>query len=364
LDGGLHVRRITVIGAGPGGIGTAALLARRGYEVTLANRTAERLEPLVARGGIEIEGKLGEGLVPLERITTDLAAAVADAEIVLIATPAYGQVPLADAIGPHVRPGTVVLLLTGSAGTLEVAPVLQRHGVDLDEVLLGETVTLPQSGRMVAPARIRLLLEARLRIAAFPGRNTDRLVAALDGLYQWIPTPHVLDPGLNNPNFLIHPAPMLLNYAAIERAEGRFSLMNEGMTEATLRLLDAVDAEKMALQAALGLEVVTIDEQYTSSGNGPWVYREKGEPFGLHDRIWRRYVTEDVPYGSVLYSSLGRLIGVPTPVCDGINVILCAVEERAYWAEGWPVARLGLAGLDLDGLRAFLVSGNRPAPVA
>jgi opine dehydrogenase len=358
------VRRITVIGAGPGGIGTAALLARRGYEVTLGNRTAERLEPFVARGGVETEGKLGEGFVPVKRITTDLAAAVADAELVLIATPAYGQVPLADAIGPHLRPGTVVLLLTGSAGSLEVAPVLQAHGVDLDEVLLGETVTLPQSGRMVAPARIRLLLEARLRIAAFPGRNTERLVAALDGLYEWIPTPHVLDPGLNNPNFLIHPAPMLLNYAAIERAEGRFSLMNEGMTEATLRLLDAVDAEKMALQAALGLEVVTIDEQYTSSGNGPWVYREKGEPFGLHDRIWRRYVTEDVPYGSVLYSSLGRLIGVPTPVCDGINVILCAVEERDYWAEGRTVERLGLAGLDLDGLRDFLVSGHRAAPVA
>lgn len=358
------MRRITVIGAGPGGIGTAALLARRGYEVTLANRTPERLEPFVARGGVEIEGELGEGFCPLERITTDLAAATADAELVLIAVPAYGQVPLANAIAPHLRPGAVVLLLTGSAGTLEVAPALRAHGVDLDDVLLGETVTLPQSGRMVAPARIRLLLEARMRVAAFPGRNTGRLLEALDGLYPWIPTPHVLDPALNNPNFLIHPAPMLLNYAAIERADGQFSLMNEGMTEATLRLLDAVDAEKMALQRALGLDVVSIDEQYTSSGSGPWVYREKGEPFGLHDRIWRRYVTEDVPFGSVLYSSIGQLAGVPTPVCDGINVVLSAVEERDFYAEGRTAERLGLAGLDLDGLRSFLETGSRPAPVA
>lgn len=357
-------RRITVLGAGPGGIGTAALLQRRGYEVTLANRTRERLEPFIAAGGIEIEGELGEGFVPLHRMTTDLAEATATAELVLIAVPAYGQVPLAEAIAPHLQDGAIVLLLTGSAGSLEVAPVLTAHGVDLDRVLLGETVTLPQSGRMVSPTRIRLLLEATMRIAAFPGRNTARLVEALDGVYPWIATPHVLDPALNNPNFLIHPAPMLLNYAAIERADGVFSLMNEGMTEATLRLLDAVDEEKQRLQAALGLEVVTIDEQYTTAGSGPWVYREKGEPFGLHDRIWRRYVTEDVPYGSVLYSSIGRLVGVLTPVCDGINVILGAVEQRDFWAEGRTAARLGLEGLDGDGLCHFLETGAKPAAVA
>ena len=62
----------------------------------------------------------------------------------------------------------------------------------------------------------------------------------------------MLDPGLNNPNFMMSPAPMLLNYAAVERADGMLSIMNEGMTKGVLRCLDAVDAEKMALQKALG----------------------------------------------------------------------------------------------------------------
>ena len=115
---------------------------------------------------------------------------------------------------------------------------------------------------------------------------------------------------------MIHPAPMLLNYAAIERQDGYLSIMNEGMTPGVLRLLDAVDEEKMALQRALGLDVVCIDDLYRETGSGPHVYRVQGEPFNLRDRIWDRYITEDVPYGSVLYSALGRLLDVPTPVND------------------------------------------------
>lgn len=356
-------RRILVVGAGPGGVGTAAVLSRRGYDVTLASRTAERLAPFVDAGGVTIEGEFGDGFAPLPSLTTDLAAAGATADVILLAVPAYGQVPLVEELAPHLREDAVLVLLTGSAGSLEVAPILRRHGHDLDRLLLGETVTLPLSGRMLEPAKVRLKLDTTMRIAAFPGRNTDRLVEALSDLFKLIPTPHVLDPGLNNPNFLIHPAPMLLNYAAVERADGLFSIMNEGMTPATLGLLDAVDGEKMDLQEALGLERVTIDELYTRGGSGPWVYRSKGEPFGLKDRIWDRYITEDVPYGTVLYSSLGALLGVPTPISDAINVILSATEQRDFVAEGRTVEKLGVAGLDREGLLAYLHDGPRaPAP--
>lgn len=352
-------KRIVVMGAGPGGMAAAAVLARKGEEVALYNRSPQRIEAAIGRSGIQIEGDLGEEFIPIPVITNDIAVAMENAWLVLIAVPGYGQMPMIETSLPYLFPGMVVLLLTGSAGSLEAAQSMRRAGIDLDQVMLGETVTLPQSARMVGPASLRIKLPSRVRTAAFPGRNTERLIAAVGDVLKLIPKKNVLDPGLNNPNFLIHPAPMLLNYAAVERAEGLLSIMNEGMTPGVLRLLDAVDAEKMALQRALGLEVLPIDDLYRETGSGPHVYREKGEPFRLRDRIWDRYIHEDVPFGTVLYSSLGELLGVPTPINDSIHTILSCVEEKDFWAIGRTVEKMGVAGLNRDQLLEYLETGER-----
>lgn len=356
-----EIGQIAVLGAGPGGIAAAAALSRRGYSVSLYSRNGERIAPLQARGGVEIEGSLGEEFVPICTISSNLEEVIPNAALILVSTPAYGQVPTVTAALRWLKPGQAILLLSGSAGSLEVAQVLQGAGHSLDEILLGETVTLPQSARIVGEARIRIRLPSRIRAAAFPARNTGRLVDVVGDALMLLPKPNVLDPGLNNPNFLIHPGPMVLNYAAVERADGYLSLMNEGMTRGVLRLMDAVDQEKMALQRTLGLEELPIDNLYYETGNTPDVYRVSGEPFGLRDRIWGRYITEDVPYGSVLYSSLGRLLGVPTPVNDGINSILSAADGVDYWATGRTVARMGIAGLSKAQLIDYLETGRRPA---
>lgn len=355
------LERVLVMGGGPAGIAAAVALSRRGYHVSLYNLPQFRttLEPLIKRGGLEIEGSLGEEFVPIKVITTDIQEAMKDVQLILVGVPGYGQRPMVEMCLPFLQPGTIILLMPGSCGSLEVAPLIQEKGFSLDDVLLGETVTMPQSARMVGEAKIRIRLPSTIRTAAFPGRNTARLVETIGDTLKVIPKLNVLDPGLNNPNFLIHPAPMLLNYAAVERAEGSLSIMNEGMTEGVLRLLDAVDAEKMALQRALGLDILPIDDLYRETGSGPQVYREKGEPFGLRDRIHDRYVKEDVPYGMVLYSSIGDILGVPTPLSDGITTILSAVEQTDFWAIGRTAERLGIAGLDCNGLLRYLETGER-----
>lgn len=354
-----QIERIVVMGAGPGGLATAAVLASRGYHVALYNRTPERLQDVWKRGGVETEGDFGEKFVNIPVVTTDVAEAMVGAQLILISVPAYGQLPMLEACIPYLKSGQIVLFLTGSAASLEAGLRIQAAGHSLDDILLGETVTLPQSARMVGEAKIRIRLPSRIRTSAFPGRNTERLIEAIGDTLKLIPKPNIFDPGLNNPNFLIHPAPMLLNYAAVERADGMLSIMNEGMTEGVLRCLDAVDEEKMLLQRTLELDVVPIDDLYRETGSGPHVYRSKGEPFGLRDRIWSRYIYEDVPYGTVLYSSLGKMLGVPTPVSDGINTILSVVEQTDFWATGRTVEKMGIAGLNRDQLLHYLQTGER-----
>jgi opine dehydrogenase len=59
-----------------------------------------------------------------------------------------------------------------------------------------------------------------------------------------------------------------------------------------------------------------------------------------------------------MFSSLGRLLGVPTPVADSVNTLLGVVEQRDFYAEGRTVERLGLAGLTVDQVKRFLAEGT------
>ena len=54
---------------------------------------------------------------------------------------------------------------------------------------------------------------------------------------------------------------------------------------------------------------------------------------GPHD-ITSWYLTEDVPYGLVPWSHIGKAVGVETPVIDSIVNIYNVGHERNWWEEG------------------------------
>ncbi len=123
--------------------------------------------------------------------------------------------------------------------------------------------------------------------------------------------------------------------------------------------MDAHDAERMTLASAAGLKAISLDDLYYEFGSSPAVYRSPGEPMGLRDRIHVRYIDEDIPYGSVFMSSLGRLLDVPTPINDACNTIASIARGVDYWAIGRTVERMGLAGLGRESLLRYLETGRR-----
>jgi opine dehydrogenase len=72
-----------------------------------------------------------------------------------------------------------------------------------------------------------------------------------------------------------------------------------------------------------------------------------------------RYVTEDVPYGLVLYSILGKKVGVKTPVIDSLIELAGAVNEENYREIGISLWEAYGGEWNLDALKRFLFSGTR-----
>jgi opine dehydrogenase len=70
-----------------------------------------------------------------------------------------------------------------------------------------------------------------------------------------------------------------------------------------------------------------------------------------------RFVTEDVPYGLVLLSTLGQFLDIPTPISDAIINLSGAINRVDYWAQGRGVNELGLGGMSIEEVQTFLERG-------
>jgi len=343
----------TVIGAGNGGLALAGLVSLRGFEARMYNPLPQELEPVAAAGGVTLEGEL-TGFGPVALASPDPVPALAGAAAALVVVPATFHRLIAEQLAPHLAPGQVVCLSPGrTGGALEFAHRLRQCGCS-EDVLVGEAQTFVMASRIAGPARAHVYgLKRSVPVAALPAARTVEL---LDRLRPVLPefraAADVLETGLNNMGAVMHPAPTLFNATRIDAGD-RFEFYHQGVIPPVARVLESLDAERVAVAAAYGTDAMTCRR---------WLNEAYGSRDGeLYDMIrntsdyariqappsWRhRYVTEEVPCSLVPMSDLGRLAGVPTPTIDAVIHLACLFYDTDFRARGRTLARLGLEGLD------------------
>ena len=357
--------RVTVLGAGNGGVAAAFDFAQHGHAVSLyaAPEFGSNVVAVAAAGGIASTGQL-EGFAPVRYAGHDAGRALEGAELVLIVGPAYATEPLAAEAGPHLSDGTAVLVCPGScAGAIAFK---RTAGLDLDDdrVLVGETSTLPYAVRVTEPGAVNVFLKltSGMFMAGLPRRTTDRLYELIEDV--WPATEKVdsvLQTTLQNGNPVIHPAVTLLNAGRIERTHGGFLFYEDGVTEGVGRLIEAVDKERMAIARRLGVTIFSdpamgVRQGYMTEANYSTGYSTAPGFLGIaaQSELDHRYLTEDVGYSLVFLSDLAARIGVPTPVIDGVIELASVVLARDFRAEGKrTLSTLGLDGHSPDELASL-----------
>ena len=126
----------------------------------------------------------------------------------------------------------------------------------------------------------------------------------------------------------------------------------------------AVDAERRAIATALGYDLVAADEAFYRAGFGPrgdlWatingslMLTQLKAPGSLESR----WLSEDLPYGLSTWHDVGAQYGVDAPLMRGLVDIGSVVMGADGWAAGRSVSELGIEGMDLNTLNAFLQTG-------
>jgi opine dehydrogenase len=363
--------KIAVLGAGNGGYACSADLSLAGYQVNLFElpKFKTSIKPIMQTGCIEITGAARTGVAKLNKVTTNIEDAIKGVNLILIVVPAFAHKTFIETCIPYIENGQTIVFMGKGGGALEFAKALKDQGIK-KEITIGETCTLPYTARITGQAQVKVFATVKkLPTAAFPAKDTDKLIRIMKEIYPVVPATNVLETLLLDLNTVVHPAPVILNAARIELKE-EFLLYAEGVTPAIARVVEAVDRERLAVMEALGLKPIpfpelvymiglaagkcrTILEDFTSS-QGIIGARELKAP----STLTARHITEDVPYGLVPLASIAEMIGVTTPVIRSLITIASVLNQVDYWKVGRTTDKLGISGLKVEELKKYLTTGE------
>ncbi len=363
-------RPILILGGGNTAFSVAAKLALEGREIVLYEvpEFAASLAPLESDPTIQLLGAGGEGRAQLGAVTTDVSEALADAELLLLIVPSYAHGPFARACIPHLRRGQTLVLMPGNLGTLEWAKMLREAGKD-GWVTLAEVDTAPYVCRKTAPDTATIWgIVSGLGVGVLPSTRSDNVRAQLDELFPGTQAyPDVLACGLSAMNPVIHPAGVLMNAGRVEYSRGEFYFYEEGVMPSVVRVIEALDGERLAIGKALGHDLLPVHEAFHAAGfgprgdlwstiNGSWMLTRLKAPGSLESR----WLTEDIPFGLVPWCSLAEQLGVDTPVMRSLINLGIPVMGFDAWKKGRTAVDLGIDGLSTSKIAEYLTTAEYP----
>jgi opine dehydrogenase len=332
-----------------------------------------RLADIRARGGLDVDGADGkQSFSAVERVATDLAAAVDGAEVIAVCTGGTFQESVARRLAPLLHDGQIILLIQGNTGGSLIFHRTLAAAACRARVDIAEMDNYPYSCWRVSPTHIRPIVAKKfLQIASFPGNRIEPVFARLGPLFPHaVAAPTIISTGFMNANAMLHVANVVGNVGKIDRGEG-YKFYAEGVTPSVARIYQAINADRVAIAAALGAQVPTLEDWFertygvrganlsetcvllTTNSDGP--YQATGTPSS-----WQhKYIAEDVPTGLIPMRELAGSVGVPSPAIDAVVRLAQVLAGHDFAAEARTLARLGLADMDAGQVRRVVAEGFR-----
>lgn len=366
----MEVKKVAVLGAGNGGMTAAADLKGRGFEVALYElpQFAKNLEVIQKKGGILLqepnEHPAREEFLEIDLVTTDIAEAVKDAQIIMLTIPGFAVDSFVEVLEPVVTEEQVIFFNgAASMGCVRFANKAKALGIN-KKFKLCEVNSLSYGTRGFADeARVELTLRVKkLFFAAYPAEDTAELYDVCKQVYDCIvPAQNIWHTTMENGNPEVHPGPCLLNAGRIDYSEGEFWLYREGMTKHTVNVLHAIEHERMEIGKAFGFDLEDAVESRYRRGYFSNDKEDLQTLFNTSEVFTKikgpvsctaRYFVEDISDGLVLWSDLAKVAGVPSPNIDAVITLGSSLLQTDFRETGLTLDKLGLDGLTVEELIA------------
>jgi opine dehydrogenase len=328
--------KITVIGCGNAGLIHAAKLIEKGYEVALLKTSRNIHEDFYnvinLEAGYNVKDETNAGkrfFVKPAFITRDVKKAIEFADIIFITTITNQHEEVAKLISPYVKEDQLIVLIPGYMGSL----LFKKHITK--NVIFSEWETTAYNGRIMDGMYVRITFyNPRNAISVLPKTKNLEVLDILSKCFDNTNymRENILESAFHNPNMIVHTIGTLFSASRIEYCKGEFYMYKEAFTESIINVINKFDIQKNSVLKYFGcfpldyfdaarwrnsedlmIDSMEVFKSFAESSN-------KG-PLSLKSR----YLTEDVPMGLCLFSSIGKIAGINTSVCDSIIELASAL---------------------------------------
>ncbi len=327
---------VCVIGAGSGGRAFAAYLSSKEHKVRLYNRSFSRISDIQKSKSIQASGVL-KGIFNLDLVTQNIERAVRDVNIIMVVTPASAHREIAEKVAPYLTDGQIIILNPGRTfGAIEFIRVIEEKRGKIP-IFIGETQTLLFTSRALNQNKVNILkIKDSVDFSLFPDKYNDIIYEIIKDIFpQLNPVDDYLQVTLNNIGMLLHPTISLFNAGLMDYGKS-FKFYKEGTTPRVCLVLEKIEMEINQIFEKLGLKQLLFPKwarnSYGIQANSIYEAIQKIDAYKdiiAPKQLITRYFTEDVPTGLVPIASLGKYLGIATPIIDSVihlASILCGID--------------------------------------
>ncbi|USK50680.1 NAD/NADP octopine/nopaline dehydrogenase family protein [Bacillus sp. CMF12] len=325
-----------VIGAGNTGQAIASYLSLNGKKVKLYSRSPIKAERLTQQG-LELKG-VYSAKISIEA-SANINEVIKDAEFIIITTTSFGHKPIFRQLKPFLKNNQTIVIFPGYWGAAEckevLGPVMEDRNITIAETSAMPFVSKADNAGSVYINRIK----KNVQVSSIPtSKNLSISTTFLDAFPQLIPANNIFETSLNNTNVCIHTPITLFNASRIDASE-EFKFYTNGVSPLTVTYVEKLDEERRKLADLFLVETIDIltllndfyETDYSSLYEAlPGLFPEAIAPTTLN----HRYMNEDIPFGLVPISELGRKVGIETPYTDSIINTASLLMNKDFRKEG------------------------------
>lgn len=338
------MKKIAILGCGNGGQALAGHLSLMGHQINLYAHPNHLggLQAIQQQNGIHLTGAI-EGFAEISSVSSHLRECVADAEVILMALPAFACDDTFQEMLPYLRKGQIIVNLAGYFSAIFEHQILLKSPYEQD-VILAELTSFPYACRANNAGSVHIVaIKEFVGIAAIPKEKTSDVIKRLTDV---MPCPlraksSVLEVGLYNTSGIGHTPAILFNAARIGNKD-EFYFYKQGISEETANVMMRLDKERIAIGSQLGYQI----PQHFEVLNDYYGYRFtsildyfKNSP--IHNSIKffptstkTRYVREDVPFILVPWYSLGDSLGTSPKGMKTLIEAMSLLHDTDYMEKG------------------------------